>query len=424
MLIAILLGFVVLGGSCGGNAFVLLRGILNGTGGGNLKLFTWCFNGLPLVDKLPELIDNKTYLVLLQNNHELRASGGFMGSYVKLKFGNQVLKSLEVKDIYQPDGQVPAQGYVEPPAAIKEAFPYGSWKLRDSNWDVDFSVAGEQVAWFFGQGGEKADGLIAVNLSLISRWLEILDGVKVFTYDQKVTSKNLASLAQRYAEINHEKRDFLGAVGTALWERSKFANPIELIKLSSLIYKELQNKQILVWVSDKDLEKEIINRGWGGDLGSYMGNYLYFVESNLGANKANCCISRQVTQRIDNRNETLEIKYKNNNEFKDPKPPIFWGGDYHNYLRIVLPAVAQVKDADKYDIEIRDKFKIVGWWVLVPAGQEVTTKLEYDLPISKQILVKRQPGIDNFPYKLFVDGKLVIDATIGRDKEYIIRGSN
>ena len=37
-----------------------------------------------------------------------------MGSYVKLKVQSSKLKSVEVEDIYQPDGQL--VGYVEPPA--------------------------------------------------------------------------------------------------------------------------------------------------------------------------------------------------------------------------------------------------------------------------------------------------------------------
>lgn len=410
-------------GVCGWKTGEMVKGILIGDTArfaDGFKYSRWCFGGVPLVGKLDKMLDGKTYLVALQNNNELRASGGFMGSYARLKFEKGVLKNVEVQDIYQPDGQL--VGHVNPPAPIQKAFGQGWWKLRDSNWDADFSVAGEQMAWFFEQGGERADGIVAVNLGFINKWLEELGEVKTVTYDERVTAKNLASLAQTYSEVNREKRDFLGAVGAALWERTKAINLIDLIHLIDLIYQELQKRQILMWMADKDIEKEIVKLGWGGDLGSYTGDYLYVVEANLGVNKANCCVTRSVIQTVDGEKEKVTIKWENSSEFADPKPPVFWGGDYTAYVRVVVPAAAVIQEVEKYDVETRGKFKIVGFWVGVPAGGEATAELEYSVLRQAQdrftILVKRQPGIESFPYKLVVEGKVVVSDTIDRDKEY------
>ena len=378
-----------------------------------------------MVDQIDKFLGDKTYVVMLQNNTELRASGGFMGSYAKLKTQDSKLKTMEVEDIYQPDGQL--VGYVEPPAPIKKAFPFGSWKLRDANWDVDFSVAGEQIAWFLEQGGEKKiDGVVAVNLSLVNRILEIFGGVKTVTYDEQVTAQNLANLAQTYSEVNKEKRDFLGAVGAALFERIKQSNLTEQMKLIKLIYEQLQKGQILIWMRDGELAASVQRLGWGGTLGNYAGDYLYIVEANLGANKANCCVTRSVTQDVtvtgDSNRERLTIKWENSSPFTDPKPPVFWGGNYINYTRVVIPAEAVIKDQEKYDIETRGRFKIVGFWITVPAGGSAAAEMEYSVLRQAQdrftILVKRQPGIDSFPYKLVVDGKVGVSDTIDRDKEY------
>ena len=393
----------------------------------NTKLVKWCFGGLPLVSEMDRLLGDKTYIVLLQNNTELRASGGFMGSYAVLSTQRSVLKSVRVEDIYQPDGQV--VGYIEPPAPIKRAFPFGSWKLRDANWDVDFSVAGEQIAWFLEQGGEKVDGVIAVNLSFVNSLLGYLGEIKTVTYDERVTAQNLAQLAQTYSEVNKEKRDFLGAVGAALFEKIKTIGPMGQMRLIGLIYRELQKGQILVWMKDQELASSVQRLGWGGTLGNYGGDYLYIVESNLGANKANCCVQRMITQdlQLDEHviREKLTIQWKNTSEFTDPKPPVFWGGNYINYVRVVIPATAQVKDAEKYDTEERGRFKIVGFWVTVPAGSSAVAELSYEdtkrlSDEGYQILVRRQPGIESFPYKLVVDGKIVVSESIDRDKEFTI----
>ena len=189
-----------------------------------------------------------------------------------------------------------------------------------------------------------------------------------------------------------------------------------------------------MWFKDSRLQEVVKQKDWNG-------NYLYIVETNLGANKANCCVSREVTQEVNNLSTSLRIKYKNVNFFENPKPPEFWGGNYVDYLRVIIPAGAKVQrvkvaekelvekqldnqygiQEDRYQIEERDKFKIIGFWAVVPAQQSLTVQIDYRLPTTdySSILIKHQPGMGPFPYKLIVNGKLISSDTIDRDKEYV-----
>lgn len=381
------------------------------------KYFSWCAGGVPLVDRLREIL-NRDYIILLQNNNELRASGGFMGSYAKLKFRQGVLVDTKISDIYNPDGQL--LGYVEAPAPIKKAFDFGGWKLRDSNWDVDFTKAAPQIAWFLEQGGENTDGLIAINLSLIQKILEVTGPIN------GISDKNIWTLAQTKAEVDFfpgstQKQDFLGGVGGALLGELKNLQYFKLLKIFVLVYNELRSKQILVWMKDPSVQKIIQTKFWDGSLGKPSGGYLYIVDSNLGANKANCCVERLVTQEIDGSQSKLTITYKNNNEFKDPKPPVFWGGDYINYLRVVIPVDSFVDNSQDYDIEERDNFKILGKWIHVPAQKTESIEIKYKHKEIGSVFIKRQPGIGSFEYKLVVDGKLIINETLVSDKSFKIR---
>ncbi len=371
------------------------------------KYFSWCTGGVPLVDKLPQIL-NKDYVVLLQNNTELRATGGFMGSYARLRFRNGTLQSTKIEDIYEPDGQL--YGYVQPPAPLDRAFDHGSWKLRDSNWDPDFTVAAPKIAWFFGQGGEPVDGLVAINLISVQRILDVL----------AIPNKNLVNLAQTSAEIHKDKKGFLSNVAGDILGELKILKYPRLLKLLRIIYEDLKSKQILLWAKDPQVQEVIKQKYWDGSLGDYAHDYLYIVESNLGANKANCCITRDVTQEVTGNLEKLTIVFKNDNEFTNPKPPVFWGGDYINYLRVIIPITADVKNSEKYDIESRGKFKIVGVWVKVPAQKSVTVEIEYILSSNDKysILVKRQPGIANFPYKLIMNGKIIVNEIVTKEVIY------
>jgi hypothetical protein len=85
----------------------------------NLK--DWIDNSKNIVEVLIETIDvlpdflgvgneKKDYLVLLQNEMELRATGGFIGSYGILSFQNGRLMGFDIKDVYEADGQLKGHG--------------------------------------------------------------------------------------------------------------------------------------------------------------------------------------------------------------------------------------------------------------------------------------------------------------------------
>ncbi|KKS32736.1 MAG: hypothetical protein UU93_C0005G0044 [Candidatus Amesbacteria bacterium GW2011_GWA2_42_12] len=404
----------------------------------------WCLKSLSLAEKLGKLLDNKNYIVVFQNNNELRSTGGFMGSYAAVSVQRLGVREIRIQDIYVPDGQL--VGHVDPPAPIQQAFGQGWWKLRDSNWDPDFNIAAEQMAWFFEQGGEKADGIMAINLSLVNKVLEILGEIKLTDYPEKITNKTFYNLAQKYAETgafpgSTQKGDFLGAAGRGMVGKIKTIGVMGQIRMIRLIYGEYKKGEILVWFKDKGLASSVQGLEWRGD-------YLYIVESNLGANKANCCIERQVIHEINNTETKLMVKYRNNNLFESPKPPYFWGGNYIDYLRIVLPKQTEIKQVkvdgkelsqlkldnqfgrqeDRYEIETKDDYIVVGFWAVVPAQKEISVEIFYELPTMNyehNILVRHQPGMSSFPYKLVVNGKVIMDKNIDRNVVISLgRGSN
>ena len=470
LILVILTGvaFLIVGGGCGWFGMKMVRGILEGRPdefGRDYPIVKRCANGLPFTNKLDNIL-NGTYLVLLQNNTELRATGGFPGSYVKVIFENGALKSMSVQDLYQPDGQL--LGHVEPPYPIQEAFLQGWFKLRDANWDPDFAKAAATMDWFFERGGEtKIDGIVAVNLGLLTRWLEIMGPVKVMPFNETVNARNLYSLAQTYAETRvfdnvTLKKEFIGAAGWALWERTKDAGWIKMLKLGALIVDQLNKKQILLWTKDQGIQKDIVNIRWDGGLTSGWdgsGDYLYIVDSNLGANKADCCIARQVKLNVEkNSNEshgTIYLKWQNENS-PQGSGPVSWGGVYNDYVRVVLPkssvnvlkvkvgnkvlreataedfsmpnSLRKNKSLDMYVVEDRstgtESLQIVGFWLpTIDIGNAETAEIELvskrNPPGKYKLWVKRQPGVDKLNFQALGNGKILINENILADKSYL-----
>src|SRR3989344_8024222 len=209
-------------GGCGWSGMTVAKNVLMGKmqyDTINYSLFRWCTNGLPYLDRFPEILDGK-YIVFLLNNRELRPAGGFMGSFARVEFEKGNLVGIRVVDIYEPDGKL--VGHVEPPYPVQESFLTGEWRLLDSDWDVDFKSAALTIKWFLEQGGEKGvRGIVAVNLLSVNQLIGIFGELEVPEYGVTVNEDNLYALAQEKAESgwfagSMQKGDFLGALSMAM----------------------------------------------------------------------------------------------------------------------------------------------------------------------------------------------------------------
>src|SRR5258708_20983577 len=95
-----------------------------------------------IFENLPSLLGvtkPQTYLVLFQNNMELRPTGGFIGSFGLFTFVKGRLIDDSIFFVYSTYGQL--KGHVEPPSSIKNYFGEANCVLRDSYWGPGFSTS-------------------------------------------------------------------------------------------------------------------------------------------------------------------------------------------------------------------------------------------------------------------------------------------
>ena len=396
----------------------------------------------------------KEYLVLFQNNMELRASGGFLGSYARIRMRRGVPELLKIEDIYTPDGQL--EGHVDPPWPIQAAFGQGWWKLRDSNWDPDFPTAAKNMTWFFEQGKEpKVDGIIAINLSFLEKLLKITGPVYVVDEPEKITADNFYKKTQAAVENGFfpgsvQKKAFMSKLGTSVFENVLHMSLWKKVKLPFIVLGLLHEKQILVYSTDSTTQAWLARQNYDGHLATITSkqDYFSFFENNLGANKANCCIQRQVTLHITGKDKgishILTLHYDNTNPTMLKQPPQYWGGAYVNFVRVGLPLDARItslkvgntsypipsegkesnndtlvnlmkQETDeqlrslvvnddpthiRVDIEHREDIgiKLVGFFVVVDALGSNDIVLEYNIPrLASELVVQKQSGISSYP---------------------------
>lgn len=360
--------------------------------------------------------DKKTYLLLLQNNMELRPTGGFIGSYGLLTFEKGRLIDLRVEDVYTADGQL--KGHVEPPPSVKK-YLKEHWFLRDSNWDPDFPLSAQKAEWFLEKEiGQVTEGVVAFDLGLIQSLLSALGQVTLPDYQETITADNLFEKAEKYAEIDFfpgstQKKDFLGALSRRLMEKLTNEENIKWLAVLEAVNKSLAEKHLLFYFNDPALQNLVQTGGFGGevkDLPTF--DYLMVNDANVGMNKANAFLERKINYEV-TIGEQGEVESKLTTFYENKSPADAWpGGKLGNYLRVYLPLGAVLNGATLNgkvvqggEMATASGKTVFSLYFEVPVGEVRQLNLSYRLPLNIRQLedseksvydlyVQKQPGTD------------------------------
>ncbi len=404
---------------------------------------------LPVLPQLMGMDKQKTYLVLFQNNMELRPGGGFIGSYGLIDIDKGKPGELSVHDVYDADGQL--KEHIEPPFAIRRYMPLVHLYMRDSNFDVDFAGNGVSVSNLLKhETGKNVDGIIAIDLSYVKTILSAIGSVYVPQYNETVTADNFFLLTEKHAEKNFfpgssQKKDFLKDLFIALQNKLKTDKHIAYQTLFANTVNAMKQKHMLFSLTDSALQNLSIVNGFSSSLwdarqegNGNINDFLGINEANLGVNKSNYFLQRSMKQemQLDSAgvlSGKVTVTYKNTSK-KDQWP----GGDYKNYVRFVLPQTAALTEIDidgqkqklanavtdplfyeekgfrpppgiEVEKSIEQKKTLYGFLITVPAGATKQVRVQYQftqgIDLRNPILhydlkLFKQPGTDADPFAL------------------------
>lgn len=319
-----------------------------------------------LVDKarsaafiLPEITavgTKKAYLILLQNNLELRPGGGFIGSYGRLIFENGKISNILVDDIYNLDGRL--SEVIAPPPELKSDLGQNRLYLRDSNYEPDFPTSARTAQVFYKkEAGENVNGVIAMDLTASGKLIDAVSGLELADYGEKVTGANLFERSITHAEVgffpgSQAKKNYVTSLQTQLFNKLFYLSNQNWPKIIQALADSLEEKHLLIYLADPNLFSYTASQNWSGvmprGVESRSGetrDFLAVVESNLGANKANYYLERKYKLETAIGKEgqifhKLVISYKNNSPSE-----VFPGGKYKNRFKIYLPLGTKLNKA-------------------------------------------------------------------------------
>lgn len=367
---------------------------------------------------LPELLGEptpKNYLVLFQNDKEIRPTGGFWTAYALFRLEKGRIVSIQAGDIYflDIDNRVPF--YPKPPEVISKYLKINNWYIRDTNLSPDYRQSVETFNEFWARvpGVPKTDGVFAIDTYLVADLMGLTGDIKIpnyetFTKDNVVYQLELiASILGSQQEKRGGRKDIIGTLMREMMNKA-FALPSNTYdKLIGTVLDLASRKHALAYFKNPVAQELVEKYNFGGRIATYEGDYLHVNDANLGGLKANLYVKQTVSKetRASEKNgrsltSTVIIDYENTGA---------WNRDlntgYRDYVRVYVPKGSELLSSEG-SLEIVKSGEELGKtffsaFIAVDPLKKVRLSFTYKIPEGVydgkkyKLLIQKQPGTEN-----------------------------
>ncbi len=368
------------------------------------------------------------YLILLQNNNEIRPSGGFIGSYAIIDVDKGIIKTTSIHDVYDIDGSY--KQVIEPPDYMKKFT--GNWRFRDSNYSADFPTTAAKAKWFLSkEGGPTVDTVIAINQGLLQGMLDITGPIQVGNFG-KLNSENYNLLLSYVIEgkiwgpvdPKHILKVFIPAFQKEIMKEENIS------KVGSNLYKAIQQKHVMMYSADAEIEGFFDSLGVSGRM--YQNkpdeDYLSVINFSAGGTKSDLFMEENILHdtyidKSGNLTDEVTIKRKHQwtdavysqwkkilqsygfSEMPDYLIDILGRGRNKNLIKIYVPEGSILLNSTdpnlslEYDKDVKKSYFFTT--MEVTAGKTAYLRLKYRLPFlldlnnaaaNYKLIADKQPG--------------------------------
>ncbi|CAN5355055.1 hypothetical protein BH10PAT1_BH10PAT1_5010 [soil metagenome] len=418
-------------------------------------------NSKPLLQSAPYMmgIDSpRTYLVLFQNDKELRPTGGFITGYSVMSVDKGKVSSVTSNDIYNLDNVYtpiikapdPIIKYIKGPYVLNQ-----NLRLRDMNFNPDFSESMKMFVTEAQKAGiPKIDGVIAVDTQALVNLLTVIGTVGVPGYGNFGTQINPKC---NCPDVIYQLEDFADVEGSIVWDqndptkiiyapanylnRKAIVGPLmnsvlknalgqpkeKLQGLFQAAWSSLSEKHVLFYMLDKNAQAGVESFNIAGSVAENPAgtDYLFVNDANLGGRKSNLYVTSEVEQNVSiaidgSVTKTVTLTYKNSQ-----------GGDgwlnsvLPSWLRIYVPKGSTLVSVDGLDdkqaaYEDLGKTVFAGSYSLRPLGvSKITVKYKLPFKVKNEydLFIQKQAGVDSVMETIKV-GRQTQNAILKADQEF------
>ncbi len=312
----------------------------------------------------------KRYLLLFQNNTELRPTGGFLGSFAELSITDGVITNMSIPGggTYDLQGNLSTYTIAPKPLQLLKA----RWEFQDANWFADFPTSARQaLQFYYDAGGPTMDGVVAVNATYVADLLDLLGPIEMPEYNRTINAENFVFETQKIVELEYDKqenrpKEFIGDLAPKMLDRIMEKSEQDFLSIVDRINKGLSERDIQLYFTNEDLQRQITTLGWAGEVKWTDGDYLMVIDTNLGGGKTDGVIEQNVdvVVNIDEQGQitnTVTVTRTHHGI----RGSTFSGVNNVDYLRLYVPKGSELLNADGFSIPDESLFEypLDGWTV-------------------------------------------------------------
>lgn len=389
--------------------------------------------GLDAMALAPELLGAdhpREYIVMVQNSDELRPTGGFISSIVRVRVEHGDITGLDFKDSYAIDN--PATPHPPPPAPLAKYMNAGAWYLRDANWSPDLPTTARDFFTLY--GGAQSDGVIATNLNLVENLLEASGPVTIPGTGERIDADNALAVMQAHYESPQgegqtgdwwaHRKDFNGKLLVTILDRMRDGE-FDHFKMAQALAHALNSKDLMFYMNDADVQAKVEAAGWAGKLDQKSGDSIEVIDANLGFNKVDPNIVRNFRYAVKldatgtGQSEVI-LNYQNlspSNGAPCVHAPYYGStyaelqqGCYWDYIRVAAAPNAKLAQenggAATGDEAVIGDRPVANSYLVLPKGESREVKFEYSTPnlLSEgktyRLRIEKQPGAPQVSWKV------------------------
>jgi hypothetical protein len=389
----------------------------------------------PLIKLLPDLLGNpnsKLYLLLFQNDAELRPTGGFITAYAYIKVTKGKIEPLGSYDIYDLDSRFNKN--IPAPEPIKKYLEETRWNLRNMNISPDFktSMTTFTDALKSINGLPQYDGIIALDTNVPVELLKVLGPIGVGGWgnfsaqnDPRCDCPQVVYALEEIADkpvsgTRVGRKAVLGPLMHSILANAMGSPKHMWPKFFNLAIDAIKQKHLLFYFKEDITQKAAEDFNAAGRITSVPYDYLHINDSNFGGAKTDMFITREVEQEIESTNgktaKTVTITYNNPHKGSNcnlEAGQLCLNGKYRDWVRVYVPKGSKLISVTGSELkevvsEDLDKTVFEAFFTMRP---ESSSKLvfKYELPeltlTPYRLLIQKQPGLPSIKHTILFNGK-------------------
>ncbi len=357
------------------------------------------------LDVLPGALGSQTprrYFLAIQNNAELRATGGLIGNYGIVTMDKGRLSLTDFNEILKLQAMNPHANNVPKDYLAR----YGRFQATsiwsNTNMSPDFPTVSRILLNLYGSAtGVSLDGVIAVDPVGLQYLLAAigpinLPGDKSIIIDEhNVVNWTLIDAYAKYTNRD-QRKDFLADVARAVWLRVISGQIANKSKLIDQIRLALSEKHMAVFSNNSKEQALAESLGYGGALLPTDNDYVQVIMQNHGANKIDVYMHEEISYSIKLRPDGSGLARMSVNVIN--KTPITGlpayvsgdnplgarGGSSNTWLNLYVPQGCQLTSTNgarnQVDIGTEKDKTVFSQYVKLASGTSRTVDLTYEQP--------------------------------------------